>query len=241
MPSAEQLLLDLGHRTALGRDDFLIAPGNEDAVAWVDLWPEWPAPALVLHGPAASGKSHLAAVWKDAAAARWLKACELSGMNADEISSRDDGHLVIDALDPWIGNEDVERTLFHLYNIFRDRKRSMLVTMRAAPVRQPFVIRDLASRLRAAPAAGIHAPDDVLLSAVLVKMFADRQLRVSDDVLTYVLPRMERSFAAARDLVERADRLALQQKRAISVPLMRMAMAGFDDQDSGGDGSGELL
>src|SRR6185312_17193754 len=63
-PPMSQLPLDLGFRPALGREDFLIAPCNAAAIAWIDRWPEWPAPALALWGPAGSGKTHLLEVWR---------------------------------------------------------------------------------------------------------------------------------------------------------------------------------
>ncbi len=227
--SVQQLTFDLGHRTAQGRDDFLIAPSNADAVAWIDRWPDWPAPALVLHGPAACGKSHLAAVWADQTDAVAIAPSDLAKIPADELFARGP-HLVIDGVDPWIGDRASETTLFHLYNMAREQGHTILLTFRTAPSRLDFVVADLASRLRAAPAVAIHAPDETLLGAVLVKMFADRQLQVGQDVMTYLLPRMERSFAAARDLVTRADALALAQKRAISVPLVRDVLTQIQDE-----------
>ena len=219
----EQLTFDLGHRSALGRDDFLIADSNRDAVSWIDLWPEWPAPALVLYGPAACGKTHLSAVWSAQTQAVAIDPEELSTGSADELFARGP-HLLIDPVDHWIGDRAAETTLFHLYNLAKENKRTLLLTMRMPPVRLSFVIPDLASRLRAAPSVAIHAPDEVLLGAVLVKMFADRQIQIGEDVLNYILPRMERSFAAARDLVEKADRQALAEKRAVSVPLVRQIL-----------------
>lgn len=216
----EQLTFDLGHRSALGRDDFLIADSNRDAVSWVDLWPEWPAPALVLYGPAACGKTHLAAVWRAQAGAASIPPEDLATISADKLFERGQ-HYLIDPVDPWIGDRAAETTLFHLYNLAKENKRTLLLTMRVPPVRLSFTVPDLASRLRAAPGVAIHAPDEMLLGAVLVKMFSDRQLLIGEDVLNYVLPRMERSFAAARNLVEKADQRALAEKRPLSVPLMR--------------------
>lgn len=220
---AQQITFDLGHRPAHGREDFMVAPCNRDAVAWVDLWPDWPAPALVLHGPAASGKSHLAAVWTEKNDATMISAAQLDGQDAAAIAATAE-HLVLDHIDPWLGDRATETTLFHLYNIFKEEKRSLLLTMRMAPVRVGFALPDLASRLRAAPAASIQPPDETLLAAVLVKLFADRQLNVGQDVIAYVTPRMERSFAAALDIVERADKMALAEKRNIAVPLMRQIL-----------------
>ncbi len=51
MTGTAQLPLELELRPALGRDDFLVAPSNEVAVAWIDRWPDWPGPALALYGP----------------------------------------------------------------------------------------------------------------------------------------------------------------------------------------------
>lgn len=216
----EQLTLNLGHRSALGREDFLIADSNRDAVSWIDLWPEWPAPALVLYGPAACGKTHLAAVWSAQTKAAAINPAELCQESADTLFARGP-HLLIDPVDPWIGDRDAETTLFHLYNLAKEHNRTLLLTMRVPPVRLSFAIPDLASRLRAAPGVAIHAPDETLLGAVLVKMFADRQIQIGEEILSYLLLRMERSFAAARDLVEKTDQLALAEKKPVSLSLVR--------------------
>ncbi|MCB1557052.1 MAG: DNA replication protein [Alphaproteobacteria bacterium] len=222
--TAVQIPLDLGYRPAQGREDFLIAPSNEEAVAWIDRWPDWAgAPALVIYGPAASGKGHLAAVWGEKSGAALVETDAPSRQTADEIAAQGT-HLIVRNIDLWCGDRPAETTLFHLYNLMKEEKRFLLFTMRMAPTRAGFILPDLASRLRAAPAAMIDVPDDTLLGAVLVKLFADRQLQIGTEVLHYLLPRMERSFAAARDIVEAADRLALSERRPISVPLIRRVL-----------------
>ncbi len=219
-----QIPLDLGSRHAFERTNFHIGQSNSDAVGWIDRWPNWPAPILILQGAAASGKSHLAAVWQDKANASIVKPEMLPCTSAQELFKLGDS-LVLDGLDPWLGDREAETTLFHLYNMLKEDQKTMLITMRMAMAQSDFVIDDLASRFRAAPSVTIHAPDDMLLASVLIKLFSDRQLRVSNDVISYLLPRMERSFAAAREVVEKADHMALSEKRAISVPLMRKVLA----------------
>ncbi len=220
---AKQIPLDLGHRPAQGRDDFLITASNRDAVAWIDRWPDWPAPAFVLYGPAASGKTHLAAVWKDHTDAAFIDMSDLVSQSANDLAAMAE-HLVLDHIDPWFEDREAETTLFHLYNLMREENRTLLLTTRIAPSHASFALPDLASRLRAAPAAAIQPPDDALLAAVLVKLFTDRQLQINHDVLDYILPRMERSFTAARDLVAAVDHLAMAEKRAISIPLIRRVL-----------------
>jgi chromosomal replication initiation ATPase DnaA len=216
----EQIPLDLGHRTALARNDFLVAPNNQDAVAWIDLWPEWPAPCLILYGPVASGKTHLGAVWAEQSSAICMKA---SAINEDVIRdiAEMNHHVIIEDADSLIGNLVGEKGLFHLYNIFKEEKRSVLITLQEPPVRRTFALPDLASRLRAAPSVAIREPDEQLITALLVKLFSDRQIRIGADVLNYILPRIERSFEAVRDLVEQADNKAMIEKRNISIPLIR--------------------
>lgn len=224
----EQIPFDLEPRRAFGRADFQVGKSNCEAVGWIDRWPDWSAPVLILYGAAASGKTHLASVWQEKSGAVFVKPEQLLEKSAEEIFNLGRA-LILDGLDPWLGDRSAETTLFHLYNMLKEQKKTMMVTMRMPPSRADFEIADLASRLRAAPAVQIHAPDDMLLASVLIKLFSDRQLSVSNDVITYILPRMERSFAAARDIVALADKRALSEKKPVSVPLLRKVMAEMLD------------
>ena len=215
-----QIPFDLGHRTAMGREDFLVAANNQDAVAWIDLWPDWPAPALVIYGPVASGKSHLAAVWGERANAACVHPSSLNDATIRDIASTA-RHVILEDADDLIGNVEGEKGLFHLYNLFKEERRTVLMTLQEPPVRRSFALPDLASRLRAAPTVAIREPDERLLGSILVKLFADRQLRVGQEIIAYILPRMERSFAEARRIVEAADARAMVEKRAVSVPLLK--------------------
>lgn len=216
--SAPQLPLDLGYQPSLTRDDFLVSPCNQIAVHWIDRWPQWPTHALVLIGPAAAGKTHLGRIWSGFSGAEVIAP---SAVDETLLQGGAPEHMVIDQADLLVGDRAAEEVLFHLYNQTKAQGRSLLLTMRAAPFALNFTVPDLASRLRSALTIGIEEPDDELLSAILVKLFRDRQLHVTDDVIRYLVPRMERSFAAAQDLVDRADRTALADKRGITVPFVR--------------------
>ncbi|MDE0389848.1 MAG: DNA replication protein [Rhodospirillales bacterium] len=219
-----QRTLDWGVRPALGREDFLVAPCNEAAVAWLDRWPDWPAPALVIHGPPGSGKSHLAEVWRRRSGAEIVPAMPLSEVPLDV---GDTPALVIDGLDGPID----ERALLHTYNGVAERDGHLLLTALAPPARWPLALPDLASRLRLAPAVALGLPDDALLAALMLKLFADRQITVAPEVPAYVVPRIERTFEAVARLVERLDRAALAEGRAVTVPLVRRVLA-LDEGES---------
>lgn len=228
--TARQIPLELGHRPALKREDFLVAPSNAAAVGWLDRWPDWPQPMLVIHGPEGAGKSHLAEAWRERSGATRLEAGELSH---EAVPALAQSALVIEDLDRGVD----ETALFHLYNMMTETRRFLLLTARAAPVRWPLYLPDLRSRLLAAPAARLEAPDEALIGAVLVKAFADRQLRVGEEVVLYLLARMERSFAAVRELAIALDRVALAERRAITIPLVRQLLHDREaERPEGGHG-----
>src|SRR5262249_34054991 len=119
------------------------------------------------------------------------------------------------------GQSAEEEALLHLYNVLAERQGHLLLAAREPPARWAIGLADLRSRLLAAPAVAVEAPDDALLGAVLVKLFADRQLRISEDLIAYLLPRIERSFAAAQEIVAALDAAALAGQRAVTVRLAR--------------------
>ena len=222
---AQQLALDLGHRPASGHEDFLVAPTNADAVAWLDRWPDWPSQALALHGPAGCGKSHLAHVWRAMSGAAILSAAAVSTIDVPELV-RGYGAIVVENA----GELADEEALLHLYNLLVERRSFLLLTGRRPPARWPVALPDLRSRLKTMPAVAIHPPDDGLLAAVLVKMFADRQLVPEPEVVSYLLGRMERSFEAARAVAAALDRAALARRRPITVPLAREVLENLRPQ-----------
>lgn len=213
--TATQLALDLGHRPAFGREDFLVAPGNQDAVEWIDRWPDWPGHALALFGPAGCGKSHLAQVFALRAHAVAIAAPDLTTDAVGALLGKYKAFLLEE------GDACDERALFHLFNGVRESKGALLLTGREPPARWPTELPDLKSRLSSIPAVPIAPPDDAMMEAVLVKLFSDRQLGVAPDVIAYVLRRIDRSFASARRLVATADKESLAGKRPITIPLMK--------------------
>lgn len=202
-----QLALALEHTESYAREDFLSGQCNEDALALIDAWPDWPANAIALVGPEGSGKTHLAVMWAAAAGARVISARALG--EAELPAALATGALVVEDA----ATKTDERALFHLLNLGREEKAFILFTARAAPAVWPVVIPDLVSRLRALPVITLHAPDDAMLRAVIVKLAADRQLALDESVVGYLLPRIERSFAAARAAVSALDNEALRQGR----------------------------
>jgi chromosomal replication initiation ATPase DnaA len=216
-----QLALALEHPESFAREDFLSGPSNAAGLALIESWPEWPNCAMVLVGPEGSGKSHLAAIWAEESGARFLAARSLTASNLPGAFAT--GALVVEDA---AAGEFEERALFHLLNLAREEQAFVLITARTAPAGWSIALRDLSSRLKALPVVTIVAPDDALLRAVLVKLFADRQLVIEENLVSYVVMRIERSFAAARAVAARLDQEALRQKRPLTRALAAEILRG---------------
>ncbi|OFX14888.1 MAG: hypothetical protein A2516_05470 [Alphaproteobacteria bacterium RIFOXYD12_FULL_60_8] len=214
-----QLAFNLPFRPALGDADFLVSPSNQDAVLWLDRWPDWPSHALALHGPAGCGKTHLAHVFCARTRATLLDAQDLTQERVPSLALAG-GCVAVENTDHGMD----ETALFHLFNALKEAGGFLLLTGREAPARWSLSLPDLRSRLNATPTAFLAEPDDALMGAVLIKLFADRQISVEVEVITYLLRHMERSFAAAQEVVARADALALAEKRGVTVPLIKRAL-----------------
>jgi chromosomal replication initiation ATPase DnaA len=216
-----QLALDLPHETSFAREDFLQGSSNAAALALVESWPDWPARTVALVGPEGSGKSHLAAIWANLSGARFLSARALGITHLPAALATN--ALVVEDL----GAEQLEeRALFHLLNLAREYEAHVLITARIAPAECRTSLADLASRLRALPIVRLAPPDDTLMRAVLVKLFADRQLQVDESLVGYLTTHLERSFAAARAAVDTLDREGLRRKRRLTRALAAEVMRG---------------
>jgi chromosomal replication initiation ATPase DnaA len=222
---AKQLSLDLGHRAAFDRDDFLVTPSNATAVGIVDQWPQWPTHAAVIVGPAGSGKTHLAMVWQKRSNAFIVLP---SGFGVDEVP------VVLSNSAAIVENLHLaqvsETALFHLLNHARQNNATILFTSTVWPL-QLVALPDLKSRLSALPVAHILPPDDALLRGVLVKQFNDRQIAIDEALVSYLVTRMPRSLDVARQVVARIDAEAMEQGAAVTRAFAARILSQFENPE----------
>jgi chromosomal replication initiation ATPase DnaA len=208
---ARQLVLDLPFRAAMGRSDFFVSDANAAAVAGVEAWRTWPMAKMLLIGPAGSGKTHLAHVFAAQSGARHVAARDLGALPLTDLVAGP--AIVVEDADQISGDRTAEEALFHLHNAAAAGDVALLVTARNAPARWGMVLPDLESRMQQSGQLTLAAPDDRLIAAVLVKLAADRQMALSPALLAYIVARIDRSLAFARDFIARLDAEALAAKQ----------------------------
>ena len=214
----QQLIFDLPVGARLTRADFCVTPANALALAAVDAWRTWPNNKMLVVGPEGAGKSHLAQIWASDANAVLVPATQLAATDISALAAH--RAVGIEDADTLAGDPAAEAALFHLHNLLAT-SGSLLVTGKTPPRDWGLTLPDLASRMQATALTCLDPPDDALLAAVLAKLFADRQLAISANLIPYLVVRMDRSIAAARRLVDALDARALSQHRPIT-----RAMAG---------------
>jgi chromosomal replication initiation ATPase DnaA len=210
-----QLALPLPIAASFDARDVIADASNEAAQNWLGRPAAWPLGRLALFGEAGLGKTHLARATAARFGWRWLDGMGLRGLPpaAPEGNVIDDADCAAD-----------EAALLHVINLCAERGETLLLIGREAPARWPVRLPDLASRLRATQAVGIGAASDAMLSALLSKFFADRQLRVEADVQAWLLARLPRDAASLAEAVARLDHAALGLGGRITRPLARLTL-----------------
>lgn len=217
---AEQLTFDLPVKVSRDRGDFFVSGANALAVARLEDTGGWTQGKLALAGPEGAGKSHLAHVWAEAEGGRVMSLEDVADLDVAGVATA----LAVEIWETQGFAAEAEEALFHLHNHMAAAGLPLLLVAREAPARWAVALPDLKSRLEATEVIRIDEPDDALLSAVLVKLFADRQLQVAPDVIGYVAARMERSFAEAQALVAALDEAALAERRPITRTLAQRVL-----------------
>lgn len=226
-----QYPLPLPHHEAMDADDFMITSSNQDAVAWVNKWPEWPSHCLVIFGPAGSGKTHLANMWASHSKGSLMS---LSNLNDISLSTLGAGmSIALDNAESVAQHAEKEELLLHLFNLLRETRGFLLMTAHDAPAQWNIKLPDLRSRLMAATAVALAAPDDTLISSLLIKQLDDRQIEVGSGVLDYLLPRVTRTPDAIRSLVAALDKASLAEGRGITVALAKSVLTTLSAASSG--------
>lgn len=200
------------------RENYVVSEANKDAITTIDSWMQSSQLQLILCGGPAAGKTHLASIisiemngtwWMDVE--RAVEGAGSDGAHSGALGSGgdvlivDDAHLI-----------DDPQLLFRLIEASKERNQRLVLVGRGQPIEWARALKDLETRLEAMPRIHVPEPDEALLLAVVEKLFADRQLKVSPAVCKFAVPRLPRTFEAARAFVRAAEAHATENQRPIT-------------------------
>ena len=216
----KQMRLNFQRAPAYLPAEFSIGASNRQAVERLEAWETWHNSSLALIGPESSGKTHLARLWAERVGA------EICSAGQDLCPTNLDGPLVLEDAD----QIEHPEFLFHRLNQSAQNGSALLLTSRTLPGAWPADLPDLRSRLNALQVVELAPPDDEVLADILRAFFKSRNIRPAEDIYPYLMARMERSVAAARDLVDRIDETADTLGRPVSKAIAREVLG--DDTEN---------
>lgn len=213
--------------TKMSSSDYMVSACNQEAFSYVNSWPDWPESGLVIYGPKGCGKTHLAHLFAEKVNEGRIKTLQIPlyeskqiKMNNIEKICNSSDVIIIENLEKNVDQE----ALFHLFNSFNKKGKYMLWTSDVAPARLNLSLQDLQSRLEMLTAIEIKEPDDIMLRALIVKLFNDRQIMISPEILEYIITNTERSFSYVENLVKEIDEISLAYKSTVNYKIVKEAL-----------------
>ena len=215
---SEPLVLALAPPPAPTLDNF-VRGRNGDAVLAVLDFLAGREPCLYLWGTPGSGRSHLLRATVTAAAAAG-KPAQMA------VAPRLAAHELVDAV--WLAVDDVallddldQIELFDVFNRIRARPGGAFIACGDRPAAQLPLREDLRTRLASGVTRQVHALSDEEKAAALAAAAKERGLKVSDEIVAYVLTHVRRDMGTLTAVLDALDRSSLALQRQITLPLAR--------------------
>ena len=206
----EQSYFNYNLKPGLAIDDFFVSTSNKKAYNFI-LNKKIDNQKILLIGPNKSGKTHLGKIWQK---------------NNNAISYENNFEIILNYkknifIDDFLKNINEEQ-IFHLINHCSINKLTILLTSNKEVFEHNFLLKDLVSRLKTFNLLRINLPDDDLIINLIIKLLHDKQIIIKNkEIFHYILKRIERSYEEIFLLIENIDKLSLEKKRELTIPLIK--------------------
>ena len=221
-----QLSFNLKKKRIYEKNDFLVSNSNKEAYKLINRWPDWSSRKIIIFGDIGAGKTHLSKIWQKKTSAIILNLNKFKKIKFDNFFLKKK-KFIIENISNFFDKikkkdkENLEKNLLHFYNLIDEKRGYVVLTAAIAPKFWGINLPDLKSRILSSTTVNIKKPDDELLSAVLVKLFIDKQILIDKKIIKFIVYRSERSFTSLQSLVNKIDEQSLITKKKININFVK--------------------
>lgn len=187
---------------------------------------------LYLWSEAGTGKTHLLqAACKQAAESdlhvAYIPLKQIEELSAEMLHDLGELDLVcIDDVESIIGQLEWQQGLTWLYNELKDNKHSLIISGNKSSANSGLELDDLKSRLSSDQVIQIKSPNDDLKIKILKQKAKERSFELSDEVIEFLMRRVERNLSSLIDILDKIDHASLAAKRKITIPFVKELING---------------
>ncbi len=212
---SDQLILKFPEHRAYKKEDFYVSPSNQEAYDFINSWPKWIKRIINIYGPSGSGKSHLSSILKTKTKCLEILPKELNENVIFEFKTKE--VLIIENF-----NEKIpEKLLFSLWNVALQDNKYFLINSIKPIISYKFKLPDLMSRIKSSLTIGIKLPSDDLISAIIAKNFSDKQIKVEEKHIDYIIKRIDRSYEKISQFILTLDKYSLKKGSPFGLKMIK--------------------
>ena len=215
MRELDQKLLDFGISESFDENDYYVSKSNYFAKNILETWPQWGKKIVNLTGEKYSGKTHLSTIFKIKSNALYLGSKNIENSTLKNIKLSNS--IIIEDLD----NKFDETLLYSIFNLVEQDNKYLLISSNKPVDTLSFSLPDLVSRLKNCIIANIEQPDDDLIYAIILKSFSDRQIKLDNKIVDYIIKRIARSYSKMHEFIYKIDELSLKKRKSINFKIIK--------------------
>ena len=211
----DQLILNFPSNSDYFKDDFYVSLGNKEAYQLIESWPKWIKRTINIHGPAGSGKTHLASILKNKASSFEIQSDKITEKIFLTYKLKE--ILIVENYQANIS----ENLFFSIYNMALQDNKYLLITSELPLNTYKIKTPDLKSRIDSSTIVGIKLPSDDLISVILSKRFSDKQIAVEKNHIDYIVKRIDRSYEKISQFILTLDKYSLKKGSSFGLKLIK--------------------
>ena len=215
---SEQLIFNFPFKKNYLSQDFYVSKNNFHAFKLIESWPKWSCRLVSIYGPSGCGKTHLINILKGKINCIIIAANKINIKTLDQYKIKE--CLIVDNFK----NDIDEKLLYSIINMALQDNKYLIISSLTALKNFKIKLKDLSSRFTSFVDIGIDLPTDDLLRVILEKNFSDKQIKISEKNIEYILKNIDRSYERVNTFSSFIDDLSLSKAQPINLQLIKKVL-----------------